>query len=119
MARQDAFFKGEFFGLPTKVLHTPFGRDSKCKDETGLTESQLAVLVALVAAEFAQVTPVTASEVEALVPHQPRPRLLELTKLGFIEVVGKAPKRTTRLYKPTAKAWREFGFIGWSLKEVA
>jgi hypothetical protein len=120
MARQNQFYKGQFFGLPTKSLHIPFGRDSACKDATGLTASQLSVMVALIAAEFTQVTPVSAAEVAELVEYAAPPALLNLVRMGFAEVVGKEAKSVAKLYRPTAKAWRELGFLGWSLlKEVA
>ena len=118
-SRQDSFFKGEWFGLPAPARYMPFGKESRCRDEFGLTETQLSVLVAIVAAEFVGVAPVSARDIAGVIGSQPNSHLWTLEKLGWVEV-EKKPGTSGKLYKPTAKAWRELGLQGWSLlKEVA
>lgn len=121
MGRQDAFFHGEWFGkLPAKPLHVPFGGDSRAMDEWGISDGAVEVVVAILAAEFTQVGPVTATELDLVMSRDPRPHLIRLERLGWIEVVGKVKNRTSKIYKPTAKAWRELLPDGWSLlREVA
>jgi chromosome segregation and condensation protein ScpB len=85
-----------------------------------LTDAQLQVVVAVVAAEFSQMTPVTLREIEARVSCCPKAMMHALTKAGWVAEVGQVKGRTAKLYGPTARAWRDLGLLGWSLlKEVA
>lgn len=115
----EAAFVGLHAGLPSPMVRVPFGQETRTRDEFGLKLAQLHVVVALVAAEFAQVTPVTIAElapVLKVVPHG----MSSLERAGWVETVGRVAGTSTKLYRPTARAWRELGFDGWSLlKEVA
>jgi hypothetical protein len=121
MGRQDRFFNGEWFArLPAKCVNVPFGGDSRMMDEWGITDAAFEVVVAILAAEFTQMGPVSAPDLDEVIDRDPRPHLYRLERLGWIESVGKVPRRTSKLYKPTAKAWRELLPDGWSLlREVA
>jgi hypothetical protein len=118
MPRVDSFYSGQVFGLPAKVRSVPFGQESKCSAELGLTEAELECAVALIAAEFVQMGPVTARQVGELVSYKPQHPLYSLAKKGFAVAVARNVREL--LYVPTPKAWRELGFNGWSLlKETA
>jgi len=120
MARQDSFFYGEAFGLPAKVHRVPFGQESRSKELIGLTEGQLQLVMALVAAEFTQMGPVTADEIDGIVETCPQSHMRAIVKAGWAEEVGFVKRSTEKLYVPTRKAWRELLPEGWSLlKEVA
>lgn len=120
MARQNGFYKGQFYGLPSKLKHVPFSSESRTKEVTGLTDSQLQVVVAVVAAEFVQLGPVSLRQINTVVSCEAGSRLHGLVVGGWLEVAAKAKGTTGKLYVPTSKAWRELGLNGWSLlKEVA
>ena len=120
MSRQDHFYHGEFFGLPAKVKHVPFAKESPCKDATGLTAAELAVVVAVIAAEFCQIGPVSLKEIDTIVECSAHSKLRGLVAMGWLEKAGQVKGRTSKLYAPTTKAKRELGLQGWSLlKEVA
>jgi len=121
MARQNGFYTGQFYGLPTKVKRVPFDKDeSPCKERTGLTEGELQVVVAVVAAAFCQMGPVSLKEIDAIVDCSAHCKLRGLVANGWLETVGYIKGGTSKMYAPTAKAWRELGLTGWSLlKEVA
>ncbi len=107
-------------GLPTPVYRTPFGNENRIRDELGIAPGALSVLVALLAAEFVQIGPVSGDDLDDIVEGQPRAHFVALEKGGWIEAVGHLPKKTTKIYRPTAKAWRELLPDGWSLlREVA
>lgn len=107
-------------GLPNPVQRVPFGQESRSREAVGLTESHLQVVVAIVAADFTQVGPVCADEIDRVIDATPHGVLAELEQSGWIQTVGHLPKKTTKVYAATAKAWRELGLVGWSLlKETA
>jgi len=120
MARQSQFYKGQFFGLPTKVLHIPFANESRCKEATGLSPAALKVVVAVIAAEYVQLGPVTHRQINEVVDCHAGACLRGLVATGWLEEAGKVKGRVAKLYAPTERAWRELGLSGWSLlKEVA
>lgn len=107
-------------GLPSPLTAVPFGHENRVRDEFGFAPGALPVLVAILAAEYVQLGPVSSHDLDQIVEGQPRPHLLALEKAGWIAVVGHLPRRTTKLYSPTAKAWKELLPDGWSLlREVA
>lgn len=106
------------FAAVRKATRIPFGQEARSKEELGLLPAQLRVVVALIAAEYAQVAPVSIADITPVlkvVPHG----MNRLERAGWVEAVGRTSS-TAKLYRPTAKAWRELGLEGWSLlKEVA
>ncbi len=120
MARQNQYYKGQFFGLPAKVPHVPFANESRTREALGLTDAQLQIVVAVVAAEYVQLGPVTRRQLSDVIDCHACSLLHGLVHAGWLEVVGKVKGRTSKVYAPTAKSWRELGLQGWSLlKEVA
>lgn len=118
MSRQDQFFSGVAFGLPTACQRVPFGQESKSRDELGLRPSALKLVVAVVAAEFTQMGGVTAGEIGTIIGSKAH-NLSRLERAGWV-AVKVVPGTTIKLYAPTTKAWKALGLDGWSLlKEVA
>ena len=112
--RQDHFFKGEFYGLPAPVKSTPFGHETRCRDEFGITEVQLAVVVAVIAAEFVGMPPVSARDISGVVGSHASSHMWTLEKLGWAEA-QKKPGTSGKLYRATIKAKRMLGLEDWSL----
>jgi chromosome segregation and condensation protein ScpB len=118
-ALSGRLYHGVHPGLPEPMTRVPFGRTSASRDEFRLLPAQLKVVTAIVAAEFVGLTPVSLSDIEQVVDCSARTMMAALERAGWVEVAGHLPRRTSKLYKPTAKAWRELGLVGWSLlKEV-
>jgi chromosome segregation and condensation protein ScpB len=98
----------------------PFGQESRAEVELGLKPAPLAVVVAVVAADFCQVGPVSAADLEQVVDCSVTSYMARLERAGWVEVAGRLPRSTTKLYRSTARARRLLGLEGWSLlKEVA
>lgn len=107
-------------GLPNPVVRVPFGLESASKAELDLLPAQLQVVVALVAADFTQVGPVSVEELDRVVECSPWSLMAKLERAGWVEVAGHLPRSTSKLYRSTPKAWKVLGLEGWSLlKEVA
>lgn len=118
--RNDQFFKGEMFGLPNPVRSNLFGRESASLELVGLTERELECVVAVLAADFTQLGPVCASDLDDIVGCDPRTYLYVLARKGWLAVAGKVERSNAKLYAPTARAWRALFPGGWSLlREVA
>jgi hypothetical protein len=116
----DRFRSGVHPGLPAPKRKVPFGQVSTSQEELGLMPTELKLVVALVAAEFTQMGPVSGAELGSITGVSSLTHLSRLEKAGWIRDVGRIPRTTGKLYAPTARAWRELGFVGWSLlKEVA
>jgi hypothetical protein len=112
--------RGVHPGLPNPVTRVPFGQDSRSKEEFGLLPGQLQVVVAIVAADFTQVGPVSVDEVDRVVDCDPWSHMAVLERGGWVEVAGTLPRSTSKLYRSTARARRLLCLEGWSLlKEVA
>lgn len=117
---RDRLFSGMHPGLPPPVKNVPFGQHSRSKEIVGIIESELQMVVALVAAEFTQMGPVTARELARIIEAQPQSHLHKLVRAGWVAEAGVVAGSVEKLYGSTAKAWRELGLQGWSLlKEVA
>lgn len=114
MARQDPFYKGQFFGLPTKSKNVPFGNDSAFKDAFGITETQTKVLVALIAAEAAGMLGATASQVDELVGNSAPTNMPYLERNGWAVAFARTETRE-KVWKATARAKRELGLTNWSV----
>lgn len=113
-------FAGCHPGLPPKVTRMPFGLESRTKELLGLTASQLQVVVAVIAAAFVQLGPVTQQQLNAVVDCHAGAHLYGLVLAGWLDEGEKVKGSRAKQYVPTAKAWRELGLQGWSLlKEVA
>jgi chromosome segregation and condensation protein ScpB len=119
-ARGQALYSGIHTGLPAPMTRVPFGQHSASREELGLPPAALKVIVAVVAADFTQVGPVSANELRDITDVAPHCHLARLERAGWVEVVGYVPRKTAKLYHATPKAWKELGLVGWSLlKEVA
>jgi hypothetical protein len=117
---RERLFTGIHPGLPPKVTRVPFGLESRSREATGLTEAELQVVVAVVAASYVQLGPVTHRQINDVVDCHAGAHLYSLVQSGWLEEVGKIKGCTAKMYAPTARAWRELGLSGWSLlKEVA
>lgn len=113
-------FAGVHPGLPNKVQRVPFGLESRSREAVGLTESQLQVVVAVLAADYAQVTPVTRREIDKVVECSANASLNKLVQRGWLVEAPPMKGTQRKAYSPSAKAWRELLPDGWSLlKEVA
>lgn len=110
------FFAGTCSGLPATTSHTPFGHESSWFDEFGLLESQVRVVVAVLAAEAAGLGPVCQQDIEQVCPIY---YLSKLERLGWIECAGKVPRSNTKIWRGTKKAWRVLGLAGWRLEGAA
>lgn len=120
MRPSDSFYHGQFYGLPTKMKRVPFAHESVCRERIGLTVGELHVVVAVVAAAYCQLGPVSLKEIDSIIDCDAHSKLRGLVATGWLEKAGQVKGRTSKLYVPTAKAWRELGLLGWSLlKEVA
>lgn len=109
MNAKDHFFTGFSPGLPAPVRHVPFAK-----------EGQLQVVVAVIAAEYVQIGPVSHRQINEIVDCHAGAQLHGLVLSGWLEEVGRVQGRTSKLYGSTARASRELGLQGWSLlKEVA
>jgi chromosome segregation and condensation protein ScpB len=107
-------------GLPNPVTRVPFGQESRSKEEVGLLEAELQVVVAVVAADFTQVGPVSREDIDRIVACEATNYMARLERSGWVEVVGVLPRSTSKLYRATSKARRVLGLEGWSLlREVA
>jgi chromosome segregation and condensation protein ScpB len=102
------------------LKHLPLAAKQLVREMTGLTPAQLEVAVAVVAADFTQVGPISCDDMERILSAAPRSVVAVLERTGWIEVAGYIGTTTSKLYRATPKAWKSLGLEGWSLlKEVA
>jgi hypothetical protein len=91
------------------VVRVPFGLESVSKAELDLLPAQLQVMVAVVAADFTQVGPVSVEEIDRVVECSPWSYMAKLERAGWVEVAGTLPRSTSKLYRSTAKARKLLG----------
>jgi hypothetical protein len=125
-------FTGLHPGLPMRPKHIPLGGPSRCMEELELRPAQLAILIGLMAAHAcaaaARVYPgvramalagddpsesATLASVEGVCGHTASHDMAILERKGWLVSVGKVKGKTSKLYAPTARAWRKLGFDIW------
>ena len=108
---------GVHIGLPNPMQpgRTPFGQESKWFETFGLHETAVAVVVAVLAAEFLGLGPVTRRQVEAVIGRTHLNNMRHLERGGWLVVAGQTPRSTEKLWKPTARAWWTFFPQGWQV----
>lgn len=82
-------------------------------ERTGLSEAILSALVCFMAAEACGKALVTVRQAQERCEFDCHHAVSKLAKLGFLESPDRVTNSRERLWKPTAKAWRTYGFIGW------
>lgn len=109
---RDRLFSGMHPGAPPKTKYTPFGQDCSYKDEFGLVESLVHVVVCVLAAEAVGLGPVTQQQMAEVSDYSVHGVHL-LERQGWVECVGKIPGTRSKLWSGTKKAWRVLGLAGW------
>lgn len=115
---RERLFTGMSPGLPPKTKYTPFGQDCSYKDEFGIVESQVNVVVTVLAAEAVGLGPVTQQQMDAVCAYSAH-GVYMLERLGWIECSGKIPGTRSKLWRGTKKAWRVLGLAGWKVEGAA
>ncbi len=115
---RDRLFSQMHPGLPPKVQRVPFGGPSGYKDEFDLLESQVHMVVTVLAAEAIGLGPVTEQQMAEVCDYTVH-GLYGLEKLGWVECVGRVPRSSSKLWIGTKKAWRVLGLAGWKAEGAA
>lgn len=103
---------------PHGMKAVPFGNESWTQEAFGLTEGQLAVVVALVAASVSDDEPLPwsaaklAEKVRFFDCHK---HLSSLERRCWVECCGKVPGTTAKLWRPTARAIRRLKLDKWDV----
>lgn len=102
------------------LTRIPFGKDSSSREQLGLAPRQLELVVAVAAADFTGVGPVSVRDLNDLLGTRGHQYMLALVRAGWLEPAGTVKGTAGKLYTSTKRARVELGLAGWSLlKEVA
>lgn len=96
---------------PLKAV--PFGQDSWCKDEFGLTEAQLAVVVALLASEMVGAGLATINELTDFTGVAAQACMAPLVRGRWVEQAGRVDKSREKLWCATRRARQLLFPDGW------
>jgi hypothetical protein len=102
-------------------FNTPIGRFSapdrlsRCKEVLEITETELRIVVCLIAAESCGVGLVTVASLTQVTGRHRQQSMADLARGGWVESPDKVTKSRERLWRATPAAWRRLGFVGWQV----